>query len=221
MKKYFVFLFVIVFLLVGVIAESTDADKINNVLEKRGINPDDSNVSEVDFNNPPPEIDVSNVKDTKIKVYKVSPKKNKSFYMITSSGVKQSVSQTSYYRTYLNFGTNEVLNSSGFLKNSLGIVGDVNKGYVMTREGSITGISTNLEIEEGKGKIEILIYKNEELIGFRNSFDVSSSGLKNDYDLQSNGVVKFNAGDVISVYVKSSEGIVYSDVTTLVELTQE
>ena len=89
------------------------------------------------------------------------------------------------------------------------------------RGGSITGISTNLEVEEGEGKIEILIYKNEEQISFKNSFDVFSTGLKNDYDIQSNGVVKFKAGDTISVYVKNSEEITYSDVITLIELTQE
>ncbi len=221
MKKYFVFLFVLIILSVGVIAESSNIDDINKVLEKRGINSSESDISEVDFNAPPEDIDVSNVKDTKIKIYKVSPKENKSFYVVTSSGTTQSVSSTSYYRTYLNFGTSEVLNDSGFLKSPSGVQGDYEKGYVMIREGSITGISTSLEVEEGEGEIEILIYKNGELIGFKNSFDVSFSGLINDYDIQSNGVVKFSAGDVISVYVKSSEGITYSDVNTLVELTQK
>jgi len=86
------------------------------------------------------------------------------------------------------------------------------------RPGSIVGISTNLEILDGNGDLEIVIYKNGEPIQFGNSFIIDSTGVKNDYDVQSAGTVSFEPGDVISLYVKASEGISWKDVTTLVEI---
>ena len=91
----------------------------------------------------------------------------------------------------------------------------------MSRDGSITGISTNLEITEFSynEKVEIIIYKNGEKVGFRNFLKVDSSGVKIDYDTQSKGIVNFKAGDVISVYLNLGKEISLTDVTTTIEVT--
>ena len=86
------------------------------------------------------------------------------------------------------------------------------------RDGSITGISTNLEIVKGEGEIEIVIYRNGEVVEFGNSFVGDSEGVKKDYDVQSEATVKFEAGDVISVSVEADDGVVWKDVITMVEI---
>ncbi len=99
----------------------------------------------------------------------------------------------------------------------------------MMREGSITGLSTSLEVvegapkegvpsSEGKGEIEILIYKNGERVGFENMLN-GDLGVKKDYDVQSNGVVTFEPGDVISVYANAEDGLIWKDVITIIEIT--
>ena len=89
----------------------------------------------------------------------------------------------------------------------------------MMREGSITGLSTNLEVVGGgEGEIDIIIYKNGEQVGLGNSLD-GSLGVKEDYDVQSNGVVSFEPGDVISVYCNTDKDLVWKDVITMIEIT--
>ena len=91
----------------------------------------------------------------------------------------------------------------------------------MLRKGSITGISTNLETVKGEGEIQIIIYKNGKEIGFRNSIDVFSNGIKKDYDIQSREIVTFNGGDIISVQVNSrnNANITWKAVITIVEIS--
>jgi len=91
----------------------------------------------------------------------------------------------------------------------------------MMRSGSITGISTNLDVakESADGRIEIIIYKNGEAISFSNMIDASSVDTKKDYDVQSKDVVTFEAGDVISAYVKGEGDIAWEEVITMVEIT--
>ena len=94
----------------------------------------------------------------------------------------------------------------------------------MMRKGSITGISTNLESIEGSGIIYITLYINGEEVGFRNSFIVEgtdSGKVMNDYDVQSVGTVNYEQGDVISMYVESEGDILWKDVITRVEITEE
>jgi hypothetical protein len=105
------------------------------------------------------------------------------------------------------------------MKTATGVDGSLDKGYVMMRSGSITGISTDIETLKGNGDVEIIIYRNGEAIQFGNTFVVDSNGIKKDYDVQSKETVPFEAGDTISAYVKSSDGISWKDATTLVEIT--
>ena len=102
-----------------------------------------------------------------------------------------------------------------------GIHSNTEKGYVMIREGSITGISTNMEITKPSDdeEVEIVIYKNGKEVGFRNILDASSSGTKIDYDAQSKGIVNFKAGDIISAYLNSKNNTSLADITTTIEIT--
>lgn len=121
-------------------------------------------------------------------------------------------------REFLNFGINGEVGSSMFLNTATGVEGSLEKGYVMMRSGSITGISTNLEFLNS-GNVEVVIYKNGNPIQFGNSFVSDSAGIKKDYDVQSKGTVSFEAGDTISAYIQSSDGTSLKDITTLVEIT--
>ncbi len=82
----------------------------------------------------------------------------------------------------------------------------------------------NLETLEGSGVIYITLYKNGEEIGFRNSFIVETSDngkVMKDYDVQSVGTVNYEQGDVISMYVESDGEVLWKDVITRVEITEE
>ena len=121
----------------------------------------------------------------------------------------------------LNFGFSGESNSSGFLETATGVGSSLEKGYVMVRGGSITGISTNLEIiyTNSSGQVDIIIYKNGKPVGFGNTISASSIGVKNDYDIQSENTITFSAGDVISMYIHVDKGIVWRDDTTMLEIT--
>ena len=89
----------------------------------------------------------------------------------------------------------------------------------MMRKGSITGISTNLEVlNSGNNGIEIIIYKNGEEINFRNSLN-ALQGVQKDYDTQSRDNIKFEQGDIISVKLIADREISWKDVITIVEIT--
>ena len=152
--------------------------------------------------------------------YEVDIGEDKPVFAITYSVQKTPVEEKSF-KSFLNFGFNGEMNKSGFLKTLAGVEGGLNKGYVMMNKGSITGISTNLEVLNSKDsrQIEIIIYKNGEEIGFRNTLNAMSSGIKKDYDIQSENIVLFEPGDIISLYIKASDGIVWKNVVTMVEVT--
>ncbi|VVB82765.1 Uncharacterised protein [uncultured archaeon] len=201
---------------------------VEKFVEKKGINTEQiNNITQVDFNSLPKEVNIENVKDSNLAIYQInynkSSEKQDKVFVITYS-VEKLKSQGDLIvaqdkREFLNFGFNEKTDKSVFLRTANGVDGSLEKGYVMMRDGSITGISTNLETLSGEGNIEIIIYKNGEQIQFGNSFVVSSVGIKKDYDVQSRGTVEFKAGDVISAYAKVSDGISWKDANTLVEIT--
>ena len=93
----------------------------------------------------------------------------------------------------------------------------------MLRSGSITGISTSLEVlKDADGEnIEIVIYKNGVEAGFRNIIPANSEGTKTDYDTQSYDIVNFNPGDVVSVYARAGNNIFFENVITSVEITSK
>lgn len=218
-----------------VVPEKTDGQVSGDVqsyvekfVEKKGVDTSQiNNITQVDFNSLPKEVNIENVNDANLAIYQInynqsSTKQDKVFVVTYSVDKLKSqgdliVAQDK--REFLNFGFNGEASQSEFMKTATGVDGGLDKGYVMMRSGSITGISTNLETLNGNGNIEVVLYKNGEAIQFGNSFAIDSNGVKKDYDVQSKGTVLFEAGDVISAYVKSSDGISWKDATTLVEIT--
>ena len=120
----------------------------------------------------------------------------------------------------LNFGYGEEFSGSLFLETATGVQTSSEKGYVMMRSGSITGLSTNLEVLDinGVGEIEIIIYKNNESIGFRNGFTITEIGINKDYDVISKDTLTFEAGDVISVYTNVNGNLIAKDIITMMEI---
>jgi len=223
MKKLLGLFILSIFLLMTfevVFAESTDF--IKKDLEEKGksIN----SIMRVNVNNLPEEIIVGG-EISNFEVYKIDVGESKPLFAITYSQEENQIDQTKQFfsktRQLLNFGFFGEKINSGFLKTSLGIESGLNKGYTMIRKGSITGISTNLEIlqEDKNGFIEIVIYKNGEEVGFRNVINSLSKGVEIDFDAQSQGIVNFEPGDVISVYVFIEGNIIIKDISTLLEIT--
>lgn len=200
---------------------------VKNFVEKRGIDSTKiKNISKVDFDDLPKEVNIENVNDANLAIYKVGyeeEEKDKNVYVVTYSLEKLRsqgdliVAQDK--RQFLNFGFDGRMSKDGFLKTATGVEGSLEKGYVMMRKGSITGISTNLDVVKSGGEINIIIYKNGELISFGNTLTADSEGAKKDYDTQSRGTVEFEKGDVISVYVQSQGDVAWQDVITLIEIT--
>ena len=225
MKKIFAFFAAMSLLLMlsFVFAEANVDDITKRVAELKSIPQGDiTNVTEVNCNNLPNELNISCTADSNVGLFKVELKTGDPSFVITFSEKGfQKISQAYYATSFLSFGLNEEKNASTFLRMSSGVEGSLENGYVMVRSGSITGISTNLDVvqtNEG-GSIRILIYKNGELVGLGNMFDVSSQGTKKDYDIQSLDIVNFNPGDTISVYLDSEGSASFSDVTTIVEIS--
>ena len=227
-KLYLIIALVVVFLTVsGVVAESVGLSDdvkniINNVVEKQGINSSDiKSVEQVGFDALPPQVDLKNIDTTNLAVYQVDYGGDKPVFVITASGetIKASPPKTFAYKMFLNFGLNGEASPPEFLNTANGVEGNFEKGYVMIRDGSITGLSTNLEVLSGVGSAEIMIYLNGQPIGFRNTIYADSSGVKKDYDTQSFGVVNFQKGDVLSAYVKTDGDIAIKDIINLVEIS--
>ena len=246
---------VIVLLVVGVFVAASDSEIVDSItensevaqevkgyvedfVEKRGIKKEDINtVREVDFDSLPKEVNIENVGDTNLAIYEIdydeSSGEEKKVFVVTYS-VEELKAQGDLIiahdkRQFLNFGFSGEMAKSGFLETATGVEGSLEKGYVMMREGSITGMSTSLEVSaeapkegvpssEGKGEIDIIIYKNGEQVGFGNTLN-ADLGMRKDYDVQSNGVVTFEPGDAISVYVDAGDGLIWRDVITMMEIT--
>jgi len=201
---------------------------VEQFVENKGINSEEiNNITQVSFEDLPKEVNIENIDDTNLAIYQInynqSPEKQDNLFVITYS-VEKLESQGDLIvaqdkREFLNFGFSEETSESIFLKSASGVDSSLEKGYVMMRSGSITGISTSLEILSGEGNVEIVVYKNGEEIQFGNTFAVSSSGVDKDYDVQSKDTILFEAGDIISAYVKLSSGVSLKDINTLVEIT--
>ena len=201
---------------------------VENFAEKKGIDANKiNNITQVDFNSLPKEVNIQNVNNNNLAIYQINYNKSSNtqdkVFVITYSVDKLKAQGDLIVshdkREFLNFGFAGESNDSEFLKTATGVDSSLEKGYVMMRSGSVTGISTSLEFVQGLGNAEVIIYKNGEPIQFGNSFIIESNGVKTDYDVQSKGTVTFEAGDVISAYVKVSDGITWKDANTLVEIT--
>ena len=242
MKIGFVFLIIAVFLVaIGALAISaqTGSDTselgekvsgyVQDFVSKRGVGSEDiSGIREVDFNALPKEVNIENVGDTNLAIYEINYSDNnnqdKKIYVITYS-VEQLRSQGDLIvaqdkRNFLDFGFSGIMSETGFLETSTGVETSEAKGYVMVRDGSITAVSTNLEIiQSNAGQIEIIVLKNGEPISFGNTISTDSLGVKKDYDVQAREIVNFQAGDVISVVARGTGNVAWRDVITIVEIT--
>ena len=202
---------------------------ISNFVEKRNILPSEiSFVKEVDFDSLPKSVHIKNVGDHNLAIYEIYYKEGNQedeIYVITYS-VEELKEQGDLIiahdkRQFLNFGFAGLMYKSGFLKTATEVETSLEKGYVMVRDGSITAVSTNLEVfQSNPGEIEIIVYINGEPIGFGNLFSTGSPGIKKDHNIQSKDIVTFKAGDVISVYLKvNGTDIVGGEVITMIEIT--
>ena len=241
MKIGFVFLIVALFILaIGALAISAQtngdgselgekvSDYVQDFISERGVGPEDiSGIRQVDFNALPKEVNIENVGDTNLAIYEVNYSENnqdKKVYVITYS-VEKLRSQGDLIvaqdkRNFLDFGFSGIMSETGFLETSTGVETSEAKGYVVVRDGSITAVSTNLEvIQSNTGQIEIIVLKNGEPISFGNTISTDSLGVKKDYDVQAREIVNFQAGDVISVVARETGDVAWRDVITIVEIT--
>lgn len=240
-KIFFVLIALLILSAVGTIIISADvtgsgvgsigqtvSTYVQDFVQNRGINSSNiTGISQVDFNALPKDVNIKNVSDNNLAIYQVNysnQTQNKSVYVITYSVQKlQSqgdliVAQNN--RNFLDFGKSGVMNGSGFLDTSAGVETTAENGYVMSRDGSITAISTDLEVvQSNPGQVDIEILKNGVPVNFGNTLATDSIGVKKDYDVQALGNVQFHAGDVISVMVQSQGTVAWKDVITLVEIT--
>ncbi len=227
MKKYLIFfVFAIVLLGTTVFAETTQItenvqDFVKNVIKTKGVDETQiGEITEVDFNNLPEEINLQNIDETNLALYEVQvTDEEKPIYIITASDtkIKETIKEFAQ-KMLLTFGYNGVISETSFLKNAVGVLGSQEKGYVMIRKGSITGLSTNLEAIDGAGNVEIIIYKNGKEFGFRNTFTVTETNTYEDYDSISQGILTFEKGDLISMKVVLTGNIQIRDITTLLEI---
>ena len=201
---------------------------IEEFVEKRGIDAEDiNNVSEVDFSDLPKEIEIENGDDANLVIYEVgyneTNSETKQVFVVTYSAEKlETTADLIAYpdkRQFLHFGLTDET-SSNFLNTATGVPGSLKSGYIMMRQGSITGISTNLDVtNSNSGIIDIIIYKNGEAISFGNTLE-SAKDIQKDYDVQSKGVVTFEPGDTISAQaISSNSGTTFKNVITIVEIT--
>lgn len=218
----------------GLVKNATEkaSDYVVDFVQKRGISSSDvSMVREVDFNSLPKDVNIQAAGDHNLAIYEIS-------YNDQEKGTQENVYVVSYStekirkqgdlivaqdkRNFLSFGYSGEMPGSGFLKTASDVETSLEKGYVMMRKGSITAISTNLEVSNRtQGDIELIVYVNGQEISFGNLLSTESAGVKKDYDVMSKGAVTFRPGDVISAEVKGAPGAVWKDVNTLIEITTE
>lgn len=209
----------------------TDVTKgyVEKFAEKRNVKLEDiNNVTEVDFNDLPKEVNIENVNDANLAIYQVDYQEGseeRQLFVITYSTDELKAQGDLIIahdkRQFISFGISDETAGSGFLESATGVEGSLNTGYVMLRPGSITGISTNLRIvnSSSSNEMSVIVYKNGEAIVFGNDFDASGSGSQKDHDIQSNGVVTFQPGDIISAYVDAPSDASWDNVITLIEIT--
>jgi len=192
---------------------------IKGFVEKGGINQTQvQSITEVDKNTLPNDIDIKKIEDNRVGIYKVDYTEQgsqKKVYVVTYSAEEFKATTSMKNIQYLQFGKSEGA-ASVYLDSASGVESGENNGYVMMRAGSITGISTSVIISDGDGKLSIKIYKNGQDTGFENLIS-SQDKKKLDYDLQSEDIITYEPGDIISVYVEQIGEINWSRMTTMVE----
>ena len=230
MKKEVIIVLALLFVFsAGVLAQTTSnpiskgvGDFVDDFVEGTGIADEEVDaVSQVNQSDLPEEVDLKNIGENKVGIYEVNYTENneqKQIFVVTyaaSQLPKKEVSSTKNIQS-LHFGYNGFSDSASYLETSIGVSLSEDKGYVMLRPGSVTGISTSLDVN-GQGIIEIKVYKNGQDTGFSNIISSDGTG-KIDYDLQSEGITDYAPGDLISVYIESSD-VSWGNAITMVETT--
>ncbi len=227
-KGLIIFLiFGILFLGAGVFAESLRISGetegfVRDVAVSKGVPAENiREVKELNLNDLPEEIKLENIDETNLALYQVNLEgEERPVYVITASETKlKKMIMKFTNKMFLSFGYSGELYDSSYLKSATGVLGNLDKGYVMIREGSLTGISTNLEVIDGSGAIEVMIYKNGELMGFRNTFYIEENGVYTDYDTLSDNLLTFYPGDIISLYAELNGNLKVKDINTLLEIS--
>jgi len=222
---------------IGEIKGVSDTTKkfIEDFVKKKKINPEDINeVNDVPLDELPDDVSITNVEDSNIGIIQVdynethgSETKPEQLFVITYS-TKDLESKGDLIfdrekRQFLHFGLAGESSDSSFLQSAAGVQTGADAGYVMMRAGSITGLSTNLQVvSPDEGRVEIVIFRNGEPVSFTNTLYTDETGSKVDYDVQSQGVIAFSPGDVISVYVNADDtgsSSIWKDVITMLEIT--
>ncbi len=236
MKRFpIVLIFAIVILLVSsVVAETLPASKdvtdfVKNVAVGKGISEGSiKGVEQVDMNNLPQEINIKNIDNNSLAMYKIdvqdsnSTNQTRPIYIITASenAFKKEI-QNFANKMLLNFGMPGSVQNSSFLLSGAGVQGSYEKGYVMIRDGSVTGLSTSLDVlnPTQNGIAEVILYKNGQAVGFRNTLELDKAGPKVDYDSMNENTINFEKGDVLSAKVLLTDGSEVEDVNTLLEIS--
>ncbi|MBU3907036.1 MAG: hypothetical protein KKA64_02165, partial [Nanoarchaeota archaeon] len=133
---------------------------VEEFVEKKGVKAEKINkVSRVNFEDLPKEVNIENVNDANLAIYGVDYNESsnegeqaKKVFVITYS-VDKLRSQGDLIiaqdkREFLNFGSSEKMTAPGFLDTATGVETSLENGYVMMRSGSITGISTGLNVDK-------------------------------------------------------------------------
>ena len=208
---------------------------VEDFVKKKKINPEDINeVNDVPLDELPDDVTITNVEDSNIGIIRVdynethgNETNSEQLFVITYS-TKDLESKGDLIfdrekRQFLHFGLAGESSDSSFLQSAAGVQTGADAGYVMMREGSITGLSTNLQVvSPDDGRVEIVIFRNGEPVSFTNTLYTDETGSKVDYDVQSQGVITFSPGDVISVYVNADDtgsSSIWKDVITMLEIT--
>ncbi len=229
MKKLFLVLFAFLIIFsVGAFAKSVsepvtgDAEEyVKSFLTKRGISEEEvRDINKINQSKLPENVKIKKIDKNNIGIYGVNyTQQNKpgEVYVVTYSTNEFEKVQKNIVTNIqnLNFGLSGIVNESSYLESVTGVETSETKGYVMMREGSVTGISTNLDIS-GDGEVELKVYKNGEYTGFSNLID-SSDKTQRDFDLQSENIIKFKKGDVISVYAQVSGEVDWGNAITMVQ----
>ena len=212
------------------VKEKVKKDFIKDFVEKEDISEKDiKSIEQIDLANPPEEVKLGKeIEDTNVAIFQVDYEKqneSKKLFVVTYSGEEFKVPLKLVPATaieYLNFGEAETTKGSAYLKTATNVKTSEKNGYVMMDYGSITGLSTSLEVlESSGGVIEIIVYINGEDVGLRNTIYSPELGTNKDYDKESKDVIKFEPGDIISVYVKVNGKMVWTNVINLVKIQIE
>jgi len=236
MKKL-VFVAFAVFMIAGLVGGVFAVEQLQDISEdtiefvkkfvkekKEIVEADVIGIKKIDLENPPEGIIIEKVEDTNIALYEVNyneDNQNKKVFVLTYGD--QDISQQVDYKNvqYLTFTDSLDSDEERFLMIE-SVRGSEELGYVMLDRGSITGLSSVLEITNSSvGEIELVIYKNGEDVGFRNSIDSSQAGVEKDFDLQSENVIEFEPGDVISVKASSTGDAGWKNVITTLKIATE